>query len=167
MRKKKELTSEEMAEKYKKQQEYQRDYRIKNKERLAEFSRNREIERRKNPEWVEKNRIRGLVYYHSIRRAAIEAYGGMKCACCGETIEQFLTIDHINNDGAEHRKSLGRKIGNGKGGSATIYTWLKNNNYPPGFQVLCMNCNHGKSRNKGVCPHKTNGDSISQTVKER
>ena len=34
-----------------------------------------------------------------------------------------------------------------------IYIWLKNNNFPEGFQVLCFNCNCGKARNKGICPH--------------
>jgi hypothetical protein len=28
------------------------------------------------------------------------------------------------------------------------------NGFPPGYQVLCMNCNHGKRMNNGVCPHK-------------
>ncbi len=32
--------------------------------------------------------------------------------------------------------------------------WLKANNFPPGFQTLCHNCNIGKHRNKGICPHK-------------
>jgi ABC-type uncharacterized transport system substrate-binding protein len=39
--------------------------------------------------------------------------------------------------------------------SATgFYKWLARNGYPSGFQILCMNCNHGKSRNGGVCPHQ-------------
>ena len=72
------------------------------------------------------------------------AYGGYKCACCGEANEKFLSLDHINNNGAEHRKMVDRR---------KIYYWLKKNNYPFGFQVLCMNCNFGKARNNGICPH--------------
>ena len=34
-----------------------------------------------------------------------EAYGGYKCACCGETEPMFLSIDHIDNNGAEERRS--------------------------------------------------------------
>ena len=68
------------------------------------------------------------------------------CACCHETILEFLTIDHINNDGAEQRKQL-------RGRGRTILLWIKRNDYPPGFQVLCMNCNHAKG-SYGVCPHE-------------
>ncbi len=28
------------------------------------------------------------------------------------------------------------------------------NNFPPGFRVLCYNCNCGRNHNKGICPHK-------------
>jgi hypothetical protein len=30
---------------------------------------------------------------------------------------------------------------------------LRRNNYPEGFQILCMNCQFGKRMNNGVCPH--------------
>lgn len=83
-------------------------------------------------------------YNRRYRDAAIAAYGG-RCRCCGETTDEFLQIDHVNNDGAEHR----RKIGNGN----SIYTWLKKNNYPEGFQVLCANCNYAKAH-YGYCPHR-------------
>jgi hypothetical protein len=79
----------------------------------------------------------------------LEHYG-KKCACCGETTEKFLTIDHINNDGTKQRKESGIK------GSYSMYVWLIRNNYPPEFQILCYNCNLGKARNGGVCPHITN-----------
>ena len=42
-------------------------------------------------------------YRHKLRADAIEAYGS-KCSCCGESESRFLTFDHINNDGAEHRR---------------------------------------------------------------
>lgn len=80
-----------------------------------------------------------------IRKEVMEAYGGPVCACCGETIERFLTIDHINNDGAEHRRAIRRN---------SINKWLVENNFPAGYQVLCFNCNMGKQLNGGVCPHK-------------
>lgn len=108
-----------------------------------------------NPEWVEAERKRGLQYWHSLRREVINAYGGMKCACCGETEEQFLSIDHINNDGADHRRKLTGKTGKVVGITGGMYLWIKRNNYPPTFQVLCMNCNFGKARNGGVCPHQS------------
>jgi hypothetical protein len=27
-------------------------------------------------------------------------------------------------------------------------------NFPPGFRLLCSNCNFGRARNHGVCPHQ-------------
>lgn len=67
----------------------------------------------------------------------------------------MLELDHINNDGAGHRRSLGRTIGNGKGASSVIYHWLKKQGFPKGIiQVLCASCNKAKSR-MGACPgHK-------------
>ena len=77
------------------------------------------------------------------RKKAMDAYGGPICACCGETELVFLCIDHIENDGSSHRKTF----------KGSIYRWLRKNKYPPGFQVLCHNCNWGKSHNGGICPH--------------
>lgn len=76
---------------------------------------------------------------------AFQAYGGFVCACCGERMEKFLSIDHINGDGSKHR----RQQGNG----AMLYSWLARHQFPAGFQVLCMNCNWGR-RYTGVCPHQ-------------
>ena len=72
------------------------------------------------------------------------AYGG-KCVCCGEKELIFLSIDHVNNDGARHRKEVA---------SGQLYRWLEKNNFPPNFQILCFNCNRAKYVNGGLCPHK-------------
>ncbi len=89
-------------------------------------------------------------YRKGLRLDALMAYGGLRCACCGETEYMFLTLDHINNDGAEDRvKIAGRRNAAG----THTYKWLKARDYPPGYQVLCMNCNFGKRMNNGVCPH--------------
>lgn len=85
-----------------------------------------------------------------MRENVFSAYGGYKCACCGETEPLFLTIDHVENDGAEMRKS-----GVHSRGGTQFYQWLRKNEFPDGFQVLCMNCNLGKHRNGGICPHKS------------
>ena len=87
-----------------------------------------------------------------IKDAVFGAYGGYVCACCGETERKFLSLDHINNDGGKWRKdTFGARNYAGK----RTYAWLHRHGYPPGIQVLCMNCNHGKSLNGGVCPHLT------------
>lgn len=85
--------------------------------------------------------------HQEARNAVFEAYGGYKCKCCGVTEPAFLSIDHINNDGAEHKREYRLRT------STEVYRWLIKNNYPTGFQVLCMNCQWGK-RVHGVCPHQ-------------
>lgn len=86
------------------------------------------------------------VYDLSVKLKVIEAYGG-KCTCCGEATLEFLTIDHINNDGAEDRRQNGKKSG-GK-----LYRWLIKNGFPKeNYQVLCYNCNCAKGF-FGYCPH--------------
>lgn len=76
-------------------------------------------------------------------------YGGYKCACCGESNKKFLTLDHINNDGAAHRKLIKHNDGR------AMFIWIMKNGFPPIFQILCYNCNCGKNVNGGICPHKT------------
>lgn len=79
-----------------------------------------------------------------IKHELISNYGG-QCECCGEEIERFLTVDHINNDGKEDRKIHGQAM--------TFYLWLIRNNYPKdNYRLLCYNCNLG--RRLGICPHK-------------
>jgi hypothetical protein len=81
--------------------------------------------------------------------AVFKYYGGEKpaCVCCNEDCVEMLTIDHINEDGAEHRKEMGK---------ANLYRWLVINGFPdtPPLQVLCYNCNYAKAKNNGICPHK-------------
>lgn len=84
-------------------------------------------------------------WLQEMRHQVLEHYGG-KCACCGETEPIFLCIDHINGDGAEHRRKESL--------ATNIYRWLVKYNFPDGFQVLCWNCNAAKFY-QGVCPHQT------------
>jgi hypothetical protein len=103
----------------------------------------------------ERRRQISLAHYYRLQHEAMLAYGGYRCRCCGETEPMFLTIDHVNNDGARHREEIGSL------GGARFYRWLRDRGFPLGFQVLCMNCNHGRHRNGGVCPHETSVLPIS------
>ena len=109
----------------------------------------------KRAEILAKSKVYSQSKRARVRQATFAAYGGNVCACCGETESKFLTIDHINNDGAAFRKAVFK--GNKKGNTAGYHTynWLARNGFPSGYQVLCMNCNYGKRMNQGVCPHKT------------
>lgn len=84
------------------------------------------------------------------RAEVLKAYGP-RCNCCGETEEAFLQVDHVNEDGSQHRKIVNPQ---------DLYRWLSRNDFPAGFQILCANCNHAKSV-RGVCPHQSPGSERS------
>lgn len=111
--------------------------------------------RKENAKWQK-------AYREKTRDICFAAYGGYTCVCCNETEKKFLTLDHKNNDGAKHRKEIGYR------GGYAFYLWIIRNNFPPMFQVLCFNCNHGRQLNGGVCPHKeiTMGHSFEQSRPE-
>lgn len=72
----------------------------------------------------------------------------IKCSCSNCNIDDIdvLCLDHKNGDGAEHRKKIGIGCGD------AMYRWIKNNNYPDMFRLLCHNCNQSLD-NYGYCPH--------------
>lgn len=96
---------------------------------------------------VDRKRRRISEWIRRLKLEVYAAYGGAKCNCCGEAEEFFLTLDHVEGGGSKDRKE------NGSGG-ANFYRRLIKQGFPVGFQVLCMNCNWGRHRNGGVCPHK-------------
>ena len=91
--------------------------------------------------------VRSRRYCQSLKKQVLGHYsnGELKCVCCGFAEIDGLTIDHI-----EGRKKMGHDK---KRRAQTIYAWIKRNNFPKGFQTLCMNCNHAKGR-LGKCPHE-------------
>lgn len=102
---------------------------------------NREHARTKAAEWAR-------IAHRRRRQAAIQRYGG-RCMCCGESRIVFLAIDHVDGGGNRHRRSMS-STGKMVGGS-NVFAWLSRHGFPPGFQVLCHNCNFAKSH--GGCPH--------------
>ena len=86
-------------------------------------------------------------WHRKLKQKVIQHYskGTMKCICCEESIFEFLGIDHLDNNGNRHRKKIGQAY--------AIYKWLIENNFPDGYEVVCFNCNWGRSR-FGTCPHK-------------
>jgi len=81
--------------------------------------------------------------YAKLRQALIEGYGS-KCVCCKELEPKFLTIDHINGGGNKHFNAIG---------AVKVYRQIVNDGFPKNYQLLCHNCNAGRQRNGGVCPH--------------
>ena len=114
------------------------------------YQKNREAIISKVSKWAkenkEKRRVIGRTWRWRIRMEMIEAYGGA-CTCCGEIQPEFLSIDHIRNDGYTKRLK-------GEPSGAALYKVLRDKGWPRDeYQLLCMNCNFAKGH-FGECPHK-------------
>jgi len=133
--------------------EYQRIWRKRNRKRMREIDRKSYYARtEKQKERKRKqNRERQKRMFPILRKQVLEKYGGIpsKCECCGETIMEFLTIDHINGDG-----HIDRKMSNRSG----LYYYkclLKEDIDRSKYRILCYNCNCFKKHDKDrICPHK-------------
>lgn len=78
--------------------------------------------------------------YRKYKILALKHYSHdtMKCLWCGIDDIRVLDLDHINDDGAKHRDEI----------NYNLIFWIKKNNFPPMFQVLCRNCNWIKELNR-------------------
>lgn len=113
---------------------------------------------------AEPNRLERMRNYKVKTKEQVFSHysnGSWACACCGENHREFLTIHHTEGNGADHRREIiaGRKARNPKirwensYTGNTFYAWLKKNNFPEGYQVLCFNCNASRQYS-GYCPHE-------------
>jgi hypothetical protein len=91
--------------------------------------------------------VRTRKVWSKLRQEILDKYG-RECKCCGESIEAFLALDHINDDGYLDKNPNGDK----KSGKE-LYLLVKSQGFPDKYQILCHNCNWGKKVNK-ICPHK-------------
>ena len=84
-----------------------------------------------------------LANWMALRANVLVGYGSI-CACCGETEESFLNLDHIvGKRGEDATKAYRRAI---------------DEDYPPDMRLLCFNCNMGREHQPDkVCVHVTNG----------
>jgi hypothetical protein len=85
-----------------------------------------------------------------IRLALLAGYsqGTMKCARCGFADLRVLQLDHINGGGSRYR---------GAGNNYTEYLSLIRAGFPPGYQILCSNCNWIKRAENGEHRKAWNG----------
>lgn len=123
---------------------YYREYARKTKE--VNLEKRRDASRKaywKNPE---RKRKLSREVNARLKVDAVNRYG-KQCLCCGEKQLEFLTIDHINNDGRRDVTKTGKRIC-GLG----FYQRLKSQGWPSGYQVLCYNCNCTKGFFR-KCPH--------------
>ena len=151
--------------------EARKKYKIKNKKKIAAqaavwYKENRERHLMKGKEYYQKNkkmiqakhrlhRIKNrdkLIEYGKARRLnqkriCIDHYskGKNECSCCGEKEFNFMTLDHIKNNGRIDKVKSNNNLHN----------YLIRLGFPKGIRVLCFNCNSGRDLSPGkICPHK-------------
>jgi len=101
-----------------------------------------------------KNVIYGQERGAKLKFEALKHYsqnGKPQCVFCGKDDIDVLGLDHINNNGKEEIGKYGLY------GRTKLYFLLKRDNYPEGYQTLCMNCNWKKEimRRRGLHNVKT------------
>ena len=106
-------------------------YREKNREKLNEYSR----------KWNKQTHYLTM-YHQKLKEKVILHYSpDHKCQWkegCEWTDSRVLSVDHINNNGAKHLREIKLNT-KGRGSGSRFYLWLIRNNFPNGFQILCMN----------------------------
>jgi hypothetical protein len=82
--------------------------------------------------------------YHKLKQLVFDNYGRV-CVWCGERHIEFLSIDHINDDGNIHRKNISHNGGN----QQKMYRDIISEGFPKDrYQILCYNCNMAKHTHK-------------------
>ncbi len=131
-------------------QRYQQNHASKIKQvKHQYYLENREAVAERTALYSKANRVRANAWGAAAKqRLRLEVFARYSednnCVCCGFDDPRSLSIDHINDNGADHRRSIGLA---GRGGY-DFYRWLKQNGYPDGFQVLCSNCQFKKRAEK-------------------
>jgi len=114
------------------------EWRQRNKRRYREYQRVYFAK----PGMKEKQSERARALHLRVKLEVFQHYSPeLKCQSCGISDIRVLTIDHINGGGRAHIR----------GGGIMLYYWLRRSSYPPGFQVLCMNCQFVKRLENREC----------------
>lgn len=135
---------------------YNKSYYLKNKKKIRRrtikfYSKNRKKILKRASKYNKANRDKINIikrrYSKKLKSLILDNYG-KECVCCGETIFEFLTIDHFYNNGGLDRKKFKN--------SHNFYRFLKKRGFPKnlGLQILCFNCNIAKGFH-GKCPHES------------
>ena len=112
---------------------YQKEWHLKNRERLRAVRRKNYLENKEN------YFVRHIKNRRKIRRKVLELMGG-KCVQCDFSDPRALQINHIHNNGANKRRKLG-------GGVDRLYSKILKMNkkdIKAEYQLLCANCNNIK-----------------------
>jgi len=122
-----------------KAREYQRRYHAKNPGRKVKWNR----------EWIKTHREQynasKYLYRERQKHRVMRHYCGGKdpfCVKCGFDDIDCLCLDHIDDNGAEDRRK--RRVSSRTTTGVDMYTAVKRDGFPDGYQVLCANCNMKK-----------------------
>lgn len=125
-------------------------YAERNKEKLREYMREYSRTHRKQanegakknyPKYKENKREYQRELTNRYKNQFLEMYGNA-CSCCGETIFDFLTIEHKQGQMKATRRT-----------GLVAYRDAVKEYRPDSYEVLCWNCNCAKGK-LGYCPHK-------------
>ena len=83
-----------------------------------------------------------VMMYYTLRHNPSAVRPCCNCKGCEEICIELLCIDHKKKRTKKEKNLTGK----------AFYKYLKENNYPEGFQVLCHNCNFVKEQYP-KCPH--------------
>ncbi len=99
----------------------------------------------------EKLRAKCQRFRDGWREAFMKELGG-RCVCCAETYKPVLSFDHINGDGAQHRRKYGKGSKVSRLPLGELRRAHKSGEHP--LQVLCANCNVAKGTSDACpCPY--------------
>jgi hypothetical protein len=108
-----------------------------------EYNRRSTINRRLDRD---KDNKRRREYNFKVKMEVLTYYcaGEPFCWCCGEKNIEFLTIHHINNDGAKQKKEES---------GLKSFQRARRDGFPDDLGILCYNCNSSRGA-IGYCPHQ-------------
>ena len=69
-------------------------------------------------------------------------HGTLRCSWSGCKVKDIdmLTLDHIHDNGAEHRRKINKADSPAfRGSGMCTYRWVEEHEFPDGFQTLCHN----------------------------
>jgi len=128
------------------------------KAKLKEYHARPEVKAKNNKKAKEqKDIVKMEVYLHYSK---IHSNSDIPCCrCCGlNSHVEFLSLDHVA--GRKQMDSEPEFVKKGYSSKFKIHQllpWIKRNNFPIGFQILCLNCNFAKGHSKdNKCPHERN-----------
>lgn len=131
------LSSVELEKLRTEEKEYRQKNYDKNYKKQQDWKKNNP-ERDNKLNYQERERLKTEIFKHY-------SEDKMCCVKCGFSDIRALQLDHIYDNGSEHRRLIGG-VRTRAGGQ--YYRWLRKNKFPEGYQVLCANCNWIKEHDR-------------------